>query len=39
MSETAGGLHAKKRLFATIAAASGDWDGTDPIRDFPAVTP
>jgi hypothetical protein len=29
----------KKRLFETIAAAARDWDGADPIRDFPAVTP
>lgn len=28
---------AKKRLFAHIAEASEGWDGSDPIRDFPAV--
>ena len=27
----------KKRLFAVIAAAAEDWDGADPVRDFPEL--
>lgn len=27
----------KARLFARIAAAAADWDGTDPVRPFPDV--
>ena len=34
LSDTSG---PKARLFAHIAAAASDWDGRDPIRDFPRI--